>query len=63
MIAFGRDELLRVVPHAPDRDRVDDPVAIALKNIARAARAAVVLRMRPAPRSRRIRGERRSKAH
>jgi hypothetical protein len=38
MIAVGRDEHLRLVSEPAERDGVDDPVAIALKGVARAAR-------------------------
>ncbi len=37
MIAIGRDEHLRLVPQPPERDRMDDPVAIALEHRARPA--------------------------
>ncbi|GAA3905331.1 hypothetical protein GCM10022276_24870 [Sphingomonas limnosediminicola] len=41
MIAIGGDEDLRLVAKAAEGDRVDDPVAVALKNVARPARALV----------------------
>ena len=39
MVAVGRDEDLGLVPEAPERDRMDDPVAVALEGVARAALA------------------------
>ena len=57
MVAIGRDEYLRLVPQAPESDRMYDPVAIALERVARAARTPVVFREGPAARSGRLRGE------
>jgi hypothetical protein len=42
MVAVGRDEDLRLVAEAPERDRVDDPVAVALEGVARPARLAAL---------------------
>ena len=39
MVAVGRDEHLRLVAQAAEGDRMDDPVAVALEDVARAARA------------------------
>ena len=39
MVAVGGDEDLGLVAQAAEGDRVDDPVAVALENVARAARA------------------------
>ena len=36
MVAVGRDEDLGLVAQAPERDRMDDPVAVALEGVARA---------------------------
>ena len=43
MVAVGRDEHLRLVAKAAEGDRVDDPVAVALEDVARAARARILL--------------------
>jgi hypothetical protein len=48
MIAVGSDENLRLVAQAPERDRVDDPVAVALEDVAWTARAGVRLRVEAA---------------
>jgi hypothetical protein len=37
MVAVGRDENLSLVAEASERNGVDDPVAVALKGVARAA--------------------------
>ena len=39
MVAVGRDEHLGLVAQAAEGDRMDDPVAVALVDVARAARA------------------------
>jgi hypothetical protein len=39
MIAIGRNEHLRFIAEAAERDGMDDPIPIALKSIARATRA------------------------
>jgi hypothetical protein len=54
MIAIGRDEHLRLVAKPAESDRVNDPVAVALKNVAGAARAGLVFGMEPAARTRRV---------
>jgi hypothetical protein len=38
MVAVGRDEHLGLVAQAAERDRMDDPVAVALEGVARPAR-------------------------
>jgi hypothetical protein len=43
MVAVGGDEHLRLVAQAAEGDRMDDPVAVALEGVARAARRPVVL--------------------
>jgi hypothetical protein len=48
MVAVGRDKDLGLVAKAPERNRVDNPVAVALKYVARAARRPVGFRMGPA---------------
>ena len=42
MIAVGRDEDLGLVPQPAERDRMDDPVAVALEGVARAPVGALV---------------------
>ena len=42
MVAVGGDEHLGLVAEAAEGDRVDDAVAVALENVARAARARVL---------------------
>jgi hypothetical protein len=63
MIRIRCDEDLGLVPETTESDRVDDPVAVALENIAGAARAIVGFRMGSAPRTRGSGGECRRKAH
>jgi len=46
MVAVGRDEHLRLMPEAPECDGVDDPVAIALEDVARASGTGVAFRMK-----------------
>ena len=41
MVAVGSDEHLRLVAQAAERDRMDDAVAVALKDVARTARTGV----------------------
>jgi hypothetical protein len=48
MVAVGGDEDLRLVAQAAESDRMDDAVAVALENVARAPRATVGFRMGPA---------------
>ena len=50
MVAVGRDEHLGLVAQAAEGDRMDDPVAVALEDVARAARAGVDFGMGPAAR-------------
>src|SRR5688500_13471812 len=57
MVAVGRDEHLRLVAQAAEGDRMDDPVAVALEDVARAPRSAVGFPMGPAARSAGLRGE------
>src|SRR6202008_3210147 len=47
MIAIRRHEHLRLVTQAAKGDRMDDPVAVALKRITRATRRARGLAMKP----------------
>jgi hypothetical protein len=55
MVAVGRDEDLGLVAQAAERDRVDDPVAVALEGVARAAAlAAGMLGVEPPARARRV---------
>ena len=63
MIAVGRDEHLRLVAQAAERDRVDDPVAVALEDVARPARAGIRLGMKAAAGCRGIGGDRWRKTH
>ena len=63
MVAVGRDEHLGLVPQSPESDRMDDPVAVALEDVARAARAGVAFGMQAAARSRRMRSQRLRKLH
>src|SRR5260221_1719524 len=51
MIAVGRHEHLGLVAQAPERDRVDQPIAIALEDIACTARATAILGVEPSARS------------
>ena len=48
MVAVGRDEHLRLVTKAAKGDGMDDPVAVALEDVARPARAGSVFRMEAA---------------
>jgi hypothetical protein len=48
MVADGRDEHLRLMPEAAECDGVDDPVAVALEDVARASGAGVAFRMKAA---------------
>jgi hypothetical protein len=50
MVAVGGNENLSLVSKSPERDRVDDAIAVALKNIAGATRPGVDFRMGPAAR-------------
>ena len=50
MIAVGRDEHLRLVAEAAEGDRMDDAVPVALEDIARPARTAIILDEGPAAR-------------
>jgi hypothetical protein len=50
MIAVGGDEHLRLVPQSPESDRVYDPVAVALVDVARPAGSEVLLGMKAATR-------------
>ena len=58
MIAVGRDEHLGLVAQAAEGDRMDDPVAVALEDVARAARAVICFVMEPAARLSRAGGNR-----
>jgi hypothetical protein len=50
MIAVGGDEDLSLVAEAAESDGVNDPVAVALENVARATRALVRFGMEAAAR-------------
>jgi hypothetical protein len=50
VIPVRSDEDLRFVTQSPKGHRVDQPVAIALKDVARATWTRIVFRMEPAPR-------------
>src|SRR4029453_13899404 len=50
MVAVGSDEHLGLVSQAPEGGRVDDPVAVALEDVPRAAGAAIGFLMGPAAR-------------
>jgi hypothetical protein len=54
MVAVGGDKYLRLVAQAAEGDRVDDPVAVALEDVARAARAGRWFGMKAAARLRRL---------
>jgi hypothetical protein len=56
MIAVGGDENLRLVAQAAEGDGVDDPVAVALEDVARSARAGLRFRMEAAARLVRLSG-------
>jgi hypothetical protein len=55
VIAIGRNEHLRFVPKTPEGNGVDDSVAIALKNVARPARARSRFGVKPSARPRWLR--------
>ena len=63
MVAVGRDEHLGLVAEPPESDRVDQPVAVALEDVARAARAAAILGVEPSARSFGAGGDERRKFH
>ncbi len=63
MVAVGGDEYLRLVAQAAKGDRVDDAVAVALEDIARAARSGVGFRVEAATRLGRKRRNAWAKAH
>ena len=50
MVAVGRDEHLSLVAEAAEADRVDQPVAVALENVARPARTRIAFGMEAAAR-------------
>jgi hypothetical protein len=50
MVTVGRNEHLRLVAESPEGDRVNDAVAVALEDVAGAARARLGFRMKPATR-------------
>jgi hypothetical protein len=55
VIAVGRDEDLCLVAEAPERDGMDDPIAVALERIARPPRLAdTQLIVKASPRFRRV---------
>ena len=47
VIAIGRDEHLRLVAQSTEGDGVNDPVAVALKDVARSTRAGCKFGMKP----------------
>jgi hypothetical protein len=57
VIAVRRDEDLRLVTKTPEGDGVNNPVAIALENVTRAARRPVGFRMGPAAGCAGVRGK------
>src|SRR3954469_21619568 len=63
MVAVGGDEHLGFVSQTAERDGVDDPVAVALENVAWTARAEIGLSVQAAARSRRVRSQRLGKPH
>ena len=63
MVAVGRDEHLGLVAQAAEGDRMDDPVAVALEDVAGAARAAIAFVMPAAARAPGAGGNSRRKAH
>ena len=63
MVAVGSDEHLGLLAQAAETDRMDDPVAVALENVTRAARTRVRFGMKAAARLGRLRGDRFGKLH
>ena len=63
MIAIGGEKHLRLVTQAAKRDRMDDPIAIALKRVARASDRPARFGMKPAPARRRVRRPSGTRAH
>jgi len=63
MVAVGSDEHLCLVAETAEGDRMDQPVAVTLENVARAARARIGFRMEPAARCVRSSGEPGRKRH
>jgi hypothetical protein len=63
MVAVRRHENLRLVPQAPESDGMNDPVAVALEDVARTARGRVRLAMETAARRRRLRRDAWRKLH
>jgi hypothetical protein len=57
MVPIGRNEDLSLVAKPSEGDGMDDPVAVALKDVARPAWAIVHLRINPAARLRWLRGQ------
>lgn len=49
MVAIGRDEHLRLVAEAAEGDGMDDPVPVALENVAGPAHIVVRLRIKAPP--------------
>jgi len=48
MVAVGGDEYLRLMAQAAEGDRVNDPVAVALEDVAGTARPVVAFVVKPA---------------
>src|SRR5690606_13612322 len=63
MVAARGHEHLGLVPQPAEADRVDDPVAVALEDIARTAHLAPPLPMQPPPAARRVAGIGCERAH
>jgi hypothetical protein len=57
MVPVGSDEDLGLVAEPPERDRVDDPVAVPLESVARPAPGSFGLAVEPPPRPGRIAGQ------
>jgi hypothetical protein len=51
MVAVRGDEHLGLVAEAAEGDRMDQPVAVTLKDVARASRAAAIFVMEPPARA------------
>src|SRR5690606_35272456 len=63
MVAVGSDEHLRLMPQAAKGHRMDNAVAVALEDVARAARTPIGLQVGPAARLAWLRGKVRMQGH
>src|SRR5437870_1700844 len=63
VVAVRSDEHLRLVAQPAERDRMDQAVAVPLKNVPRAPRPALILAVKPAARCRWAGGDERRKRH